>query len=118
MMKTLLFPGITIIVAAAVVCGQSSGPQLSTQRVLIDQYCVGCHNDKAKTGGLDLTSLDLNRVQEGAPQWEKVVRKLRSGMMPPAGVKRPEAASVKTFVTTLEAALDQVALSKPNPGRT
>src|ERR1700674_5833773 len=63
---------------------------LAAARATIDQYCVSCHNQKAKIGGLQLDKLDLSHVGENAETWEKVVRKLRAGMMPPAGVKRPD----------------------------
>src|SRR5262245_41726470 len=109
LMKKVFIPVCAIILAAAMVYGQSAGsPPVASQRALIDQYCIGCHNDKTKSGSLDLTSLDLTHVEQGAPQWEKVVRKLRSGMMPPAGIKRPDPATVKTFVTSLESSLDQI----------
>jgi hypothetical protein len=82
------------------------------QRVLLDQYCVGCHNDKLKSGGLALTSTDL-----GAQQWERVILKLRAGMMPPAGMPRPNAATINAFATAIESGIDQAAAAKPNPGR-
>ena len=63
---------------------------LLSQRAVLDQYCVTCHNQKLKTAGLMLDKLDLAQVGEHAEQWEKVVRKLRAGMMPPAGLPRPE----------------------------
>ena len=59
----------------------ASGPY----RALLDQYCVTCHNDRAKTAGLMLDKMDLDHIGEGAETWEKVVRKLRGGMMPPHG---------------------------------
>jgi mono/diheme cytochrome c family protein len=65
----------------------------TAQRNLVDQYCVGCHNQKLKTGGLAPDTVDLSRPAEHAETLEKVIRKLRAGMMPPAGSKRPEAAA-------------------------
>ena len=61
----------------------------STQTVL-DRYCVTCHNQRARTGGLALDALDLNAVAREAQTWEKVVRKVRTGMMPPSGAPRPD----------------------------
>src|SRR5438045_986347 len=61
----------------------------ATQRALIDQYCVTCHNDRLKTAQLSLEHLDLAAVGDHAELWERVVRKLRAGVMPPPDVKRP-----------------------------
>lgn len=84
---------------------------------MLSQYCVGCHNDDTQMAGFDLTKLDLNRVAKDAPQWEKVVRKMRAGMMPPAGMPRPDKGTMQTFTVALETSLDRVAIEKPNPGR-
>src|SRR5262245_15432829 len=110
-------------VAAVALCpslySQSPGPSAAdSRRAVISQYCAGCHNDQVKSGRLDLAGLDAAHVETAAPQWEKVVRKLRSGMMPPAGMKRPDAATTKAFIASLETALDQAGAAKPNPGRT
>src|SRR5205085_5715410 len=119
MSKRLVIASFLIVSMSAIGQAQSTAtPPLASQRTLIDQYCAGCHNEKVKSGNLALTSLDLSHIDAAAPQWEKVVRKLRSGMMPPAGIKRPDKATLKTFITSLETALDQNAAGKPNPGRT
>ncbi len=86
-------------------------------RAVIDTYCVTCHNQRLKTGGLALDTLDLSDVSKDARVWEEAVRKLRGGLMPPVGAKRPDAATVTTFVSSLEGALDRVAAAHPNPGR-
>jgi hypothetical protein len=86
-------------------------------RSLLDKYCVTCHNEKLKTGGLALDQVDVNQVRQNAEVLEKVVRKLRSQQMPPEGLPRPDAATLDAFVTTLESALDQVAQIDPDPGR-
>jgi hypothetical protein len=88
------------------------------ERAVVDKYCVGCHNARAKAGNLNLQGLDTAAVAENAETWEKVVRKLRGGLMPPAGAARPEETSYRTFLTTLQTALDQAAAGDPNPGRT
>src|ERR1700723_3426825 len=62
-------------------------------RAVLDKYCVPCHNQRLKTGGLTLDNLDLSKVPAQAEVWEKVIRKLRSGTMPPAGLPRPDAAT-------------------------
>ena len=84
---------------------------------LLRQYCVTCHNERAKTGGLSLEGLDPATHPEHAELWEKVVRKVRIGMMPPAGMPRPDADTLRTFVTSLETRLDRAAAAKPNVGR-
>jgi len=89
----------------------------SPHRALIDRYCVSCHSDRARTAGLTLEKRDLQRVSEDAEVWEKAVRKLRGGMMPPQGMPRPAQASIDSLVTFLEASIDRAALAKPNPGR-
>ena len=86
------------------------------QAALIKQYCVGCHNDKAKTGGLTLASFDPEHPDQNADVAEKMIRKLRLGMMPPPGVRRPDADVVGAFVTSLETKIDQAAALHPNPG--
>jgi hypothetical protein len=95
-----------------------SKPTSSTlSRALVDQYCVGCHNQKVKTAGIAFDTADLADVSTHADVWEKAARKLRGGMMPPPGVRRPAAAAVETFVTALERHLDAAAARNPNPGR-
>ena len=86
-------------------------------RALFDQYCVSCHNERLKTAGLLLDRIDLGHVAENAPVLEKVVRKLRSGQMPPAGRPKPDPTARDAFVTSLEVALDGAAAAAPNPGR-
>jgi mono/diheme cytochrome c family protein len=86
-------------------------------RALVDTYCVGCHNARAKVGGLALDGVDLSRPAEHAEVWEKAIRKLRGGLMPPPGSKRPAAADVEAFVASLERALDAASEAHPDPGR-
>jgi hypothetical protein len=86
-------------------------------RALLDRYCVTCHNEKLKTAGLVLTTVDLSQVAAHAEVLEKVSLKLRTGQMPPEGRPRPDKATVDAFATSLETALDRVAKASPNPGR-
>ncbi len=81
-------------------------------------YCVTCHNDRVKTGELTLEHADLADVPKSAELWEKVIRKVRAGMMPPAGMPRPDAATLEGFVGYLESSLDRAAAANPRPGRT
>ena len=75
----------------------------ATDRAVIDKYCVTCHNQRLKTGNLTLDSADLNNVAAHPDVWEKVIRKVEAGMMPPAGVPRPDEATRRTLVSGLEA---------------
>ncbi len=89
----------------------------SPYRAVLNKYCVACHNEKLRTAELTLDKMDPDAAGENAPVWEKVVRKLRAGAMPPAGLPRPDAATYDSFASYLETALDRTAASKPNPGR-
>ncbi len=86
-------------------------------RALLDQYCVTCHNERLKTAGLLLDRSDVGHVGAGAETWEKVVRKLRSGAMPPPGSRRPDGPVLEAFAAWLEGELDREAAAHPNPGR-
>ena len=83
----------------------------------LNQYCVACHNSKAKIGGLVLDHADLTNVPAQAEMWEKVIKKLRTGAMPPFGMPKPDKASVDEFATLIETSIDKAAAAKPNPGR-
>ena len=87
-------------------------------RPVLNRYCVGCHNERLRTAGLALDTMDAARVGDHPDAWEKVVRKLRTGAMPPVGRRRPDAATYATVASALENALDRAAAATPNPGRT
>src|SRR5688572_589782 len=87
-----------------------------TQKALIDQYCVTCHNNRVKTANLSLEGMDLTRVGDHAEVWEKVVRKLRAGVMPPPDVRRPPLAEYEGLRDWLESQLDRHAATRSNPG--
>ena len=90
----------------------------SPQRALINQYCLGCHNDRLKTGGLSLSSVSIENVDQNRDVWEKVLRKVRAHYMPPSGLPRPDEGGYQAFVKYLETSLDRAAAAKPDPGRT
>jgi hypothetical protein len=99
---------------------RSSSPSTSpapTVRQFVTQYCIACHNERTKTAGLTLETMDFQNLPAGADVWEKVIRKVQVGMMPPAGVRHPDAATRGALVAALSIALDQGALADPNPGR-
>ena len=86
-------------------------------RAVLDQYCVTCHNQTARTAELLLDQADVENIDQGPEVWEKVLKKLRAGAMPPAGMPRPNQATYDSFATYLETALDSAAAAHPNPGR-
>jgi mono/diheme cytochrome c family protein len=86
-------------------------------KAVIGGYCVTCHSDKARTGGLSLENADLGNISKGAETWEKVIRKVRAGMMPPPGIRRPDQTTLDTFAAFLETSLDSAAAANPKPGR-
>ena len=106
---------LTVIFSANPAMGQQAKPMApAAEKALLGQYCVGCHNQKLKSGGLALDNLDLNQVGENAEVWEKVVRKLRAGMMPPLNARRPDATAYESFIEGLETQIDKSAATKPN----
>jgi uncharacterized protein DUF1592/uncharacterized protein DUF1588/uncharacterized protein DUF1587/uncharacterized protein DUF1585/uncharacterized protein DUF1595 len=92
-------------------------PDPSRHRALVDRYCLTCHNDRLRTAGLSLAQADTERPSASADVWEKAIRKLRTGAMPPAGMPRPDQATLDSFVTHLETSIDRDAAARPNPGR-
>ena len=84
---------------------------------VLRRYCVACHNDKVKTGGLSLASFDVARAARNADVAERMIRKLQAGMMPPPGVPRPDEATYAALITALETRVDAAAAANPNPGR-
>ena len=84
---------------------------------LVEEYCVRCHNERRLRGDLSLESFDAALPEQNAPVAERMIHKLRAGMMPPAGVRRPPEDSLALLAATLEARLDDVARTNPNPGR-
>ena len=93
-------------------------PSATASRSALDQYCITCHNQRLETAGLRLDELDVSDPSQHPKVWEKVVRKLRTGTMPPSTRPQPSAADRGALVAWLETALDQFAVAAPNPGRT
>ena len=83
---------------------------------MLNQYCVTCHNQKLKTAGLMFDRIDADQVDGHSDVWEKVIVKLRGGMMPPQGMPRPDQATKEAFLTSVEADLDRAEAAHPNPG--
>jgi hypothetical protein len=125
-----LASGATVILALAASQGvtraatqavpPSGGDPVSEHRAVLKRYCLFCHNErnKANAGNLALDSVDLTKVGQNAEVWEKVILKLRAGLMPPAGRVRPDSATRTALVGFLATELDRHAAAFPNPGRT
>ena len=127
---------VAVVVAALATGWLASdvGAQQATEyRALLDDYCVTCHSQRIVDGqnepataltsqlravGLALDALDLSAIAADAAHWEPVVRKLRAGLMPPAGRRRPDQALLDEFRAWLETELDGAAAASPDPGRT
>jgi len=128
-MKHLLACASVVFVMATVITvgAQSPGTQgrlkpapataaAAPDATFLSQYCTTCHNQRLKTGGLALDTFDVAQAGSHADVWEKVVRKLRTGMMPPEGAKKPTDAVRESFTSSLEASLDRAAAERNDPG--
>ena len=115
--------GASAIVNAQAPAGREAQPPrpeampVASYQPVVQKYCVGCHNDRLKTGELSLEGRDLGQVTKDSAIWEKVVRKLSTGSMPPLGAPRPDAATTDGMVLALTSTLDAAAAAHPNPGR-
>ena len=109
---------------SALVCvfaqGAEPGVTISAERSrsLLDQYCVQCHSGDQATAGLRLDQAHVSQVGADTALWEGVVHKLRTGIMPPAGMPQPSAGDREALLGWLESSLDEAAERRPNPGRT
>jgi mono/diheme cytochrome c family protein len=109
-------PRPAVVRAANVTTPAPDAATVAKQRALLDQYCVTCHNDRMKTSNLSLESADLATIGDHAELWERVVRKLRAGVMPPPDIKRPALAEYEGLRDFLETELDRHAAGRLNPG--
>jgi mono/diheme cytochrome c family protein len=111
--------GLAVPDAAQSFAGEAPAPaaaQIAERQQFLNQYCITCHNQRARTAGLALDEIDLSHVGADAETWEQVVRKLRAGTMPPDGVRRPERAVSAGVASWFEDQLDAAAVA-PQPGR-
>jgi len=120
-MKAIFLAGCSLLLLALVstrssimFSAQNEVMSVESQRAMVNQYCAGCHNDKVKSGGFSWTEVDLAHPELNADRVERVIRKLRSGMMPPANARRPDAASLNNLATGLATRVDQAAAKKLN----
>src|SRR6266550_9232594 len=105
------------VVTASPQESQPSNASAPVHRALVNKYCVTCHNERLHTAGLTLEKADISSVGTDAALWEKVLEKVRTGAMPPAGLPRPDAASYASLSTYLETSLDRAAQAKLQPGK-
>jgi len=115
-----LFARCALVATVCAVPGLAETPaplSFGAQQALVKKYCAGCHSDSVKSGGFSFSAIDLAHPERTAGNAEKVIRKLRTGMMPPAGIPRPERAALEGFAASLENAVDLAAAKNPNPGR-
>jgi mono/diheme cytochrome c family protein len=89
----------------------------SSPQALVDQYCITCHNQRLRTAGLALDTLDPVHPSTNPEVWERVIGKLRAQSMPPPGRPRPDSATYRTIATALERDIDQTWAAHPRPGR-
>src|SRR5262245_7566361 len=101
---------------APAVAHKAQTPAAAPSPDIVKPYCVGCHSEKGKAGGLSLVGFDATKADEQAETAERMIRKLRAGMMPPPGARRPEGDVLKNFAASLETRIDAAAALHPNPG--
>jgi hypothetical protein len=113
-------PGATVAIATPLPASSHPPSALMSpqaQNEVVVQYCYRCHNDELRRGELSLESFDAARAAENAELVEKMIRKLRAGMMPPKSSRQPDAATRMALITALETTIDTAAAKNPNPGR-
>jgi len=108
-----VWPAILLIAAMSLAQDRAPVSTTDSQRALVNQYCLGCHNERSSSGGFSWNVIDLAHPEQNAQQVEKVLRKLRSGLMPPAGQPRPTPSAMDNFVAGLESKIDQAAAARP-----
>jgi Protein of unknown function (DUF1592)/Protein of unknown function (DUF1588)/Protein of unknown function (DUF1587)/Protein of unknown function (DUF1585)/Protein of unknown function (DUF1595)/Planctomycete cytochrome C len=124
-------PSIRILAVAAILAATLANVETQSQSAtapgsrqpappgsdaVLKRYCTTCHNAVMRRGGLLLDQLDVAQPGRNPETWEKVVRKVRTGMMPPSGAPRPDRTTLDRFASLVEDALDRAAASSPNPG--
>jgi mono/diheme cytochrome c family protein len=121
----LLAAGVCGLVLAALTTAETSSDAVPAQtpaavdspRALLDAYCISCHNQRLKTGGLSLDTVDATVPEANPEVWERVITRLRAGSMPPSGRPRPDSATYDTVADALERRIDRHWIANPTPGR-
>ena len=119
-MKKVLTVGPSLYLFAVLAQAQThQQPAFATeasQRAFLNQYCGYCHNDQTKSGSMSLSKLDLVHIAKNGDLPEKMIKKVRVGLMPPPGMPRPKPAVMNAFAASLETAIDREAALHPDPG--
>ena len=115
MKSSIALCGLMMFAIGTCADAQSNTPD--PQTMVVRQYCAGCHSERGKSGGLSLASFELERATQHADVSEKIIRKLRAGMMPPPGARRPDGQTLLALASALETRIDRAAAIAPNPGR-
>ena len=109
-----------LVFALSLIClttSHAQAPKSPDPRAFLNTYCVTCHNQKLRTSGLALDTVDASQPSANAEVWERVIAKLEAGSMPPPGLPRPDAAAYRAVAATLENEIDKAWAANPNPGR-
>jgi hypothetical protein len=115
-MKRVWIASVFMVLAlrdSGIAQGKSSIRPVESQEALVGKYCSGCHSDAIKSGGFTWSAIDLSHPEQNAALAERIIRKIRSGMMPPSGAPRPELATLKSFASALENSIDKAAGTRP-----
>src|SRR5678816_2820067 len=117
-MKRFIVVAFATILAlgSAGIATQRPASTTASHKAFVDQYCVTCHNVDDKVAGITFDTMDLSNIAKDGDVWEKAIKKLKGGMMPPPGAKQPERAAAMAFASGLETSLDAASSAAPNPG--
>ena len=118
-MRTFTLTSLALAVSLGPAVGaQAPAPSaVPDPHATVTKYCATCHSERTKAGGLALDKMDWDNIPAGAAVWEKSLKKLRVGMMPPPSAPQPDAATRGALINYLTTTLDRAAIEKPNPGR-
>src|SRR4051812_4117360 len=117
MKRGVIFAGIVMLGVSLAADSQPPASAPDQQTAVVKQYCTGCHSERGKAGGLSLAAFDAAAAAQHADVAEKMIRKLRAGMMPPPGARRPDDAALLGLAAALETRVDRAASLARNPGR-
>ncbi len=107
---------IAVFLAALLTAIAARASEPWAPNAVLEEYCLTCHNDASRIGGMSLEAFDVEHPEKSAELAEKMIRKLRVGMMPPSGMPRPEEKAALSLVESLERGIDRVADARREPG--
>jgi hypothetical protein len=114
--SAILIGAAVLFIGVAAAQSSETFATVASQQAFVSRTCTACHNDKLRSGNFSWPGVDLAHPDRSAQSLEKAIRMLHAGMMPPPGIPRPEAISMKAFVASLETAIDHAAAIHPNAG--